>query len=200
MFLSQEFLYQHAIRYLYGLFNTATSSSTRPASFHFRSSYSWASFGARPRYTHDWRRLVAVVCVNAVNPFRLLRRRIVAACRTPSHTEAGVSSLDVGVLHPDNIWGHVRMGSDFWECFIVLPYGETRTPASWPDIPLNHNILTLSQLVLCPVLIMANTWKWHRKWQVWMFKSLIWIDQSRVRTCKIKSPNLPKPETDVQLI
>ena len=55
-------------------------------------------------------------------------------------------------LRPINIKGRIRTGTDLWLCthgdFKVLSQWETRPPASWPDIPLSHTILTLSQPVL----------------------------------------------------
>ena len=41
----------------------------------------------------------------------------------------------------------------------MLPYWETRPSVPWPDIPLNHNILTLSQPVLA-LLVIGLTRPW----------------------------------------
>ena len=54
---------------------------------------------------------------------------------------------------------------------IVLPHWEFRLQPPWPDIPLKHIILTLSQPP-CHILIMPCTW-----WKVSILKSFVWLHQ-----------------------
>ena len=56
-------------------------------------------------------------------------------------------------LCASNIKGHIRTGTDLWQCtvmltLIVLPHWEIMPPAPWSAIPLSHIILTLSHQVL----------------------------------------------------
>ena len=59
---------------------------------------------------------------------------------------------------------------------------EHQTP--WPDIPLSHIILTLSQPALYPILIMPSASPGSRKYQ---FKSF-WFDSTRFGSCINNSP------------
>ena len=69
---------------------------------------------------------------------------------------------------------------------------EARAPVPWPDIPLCHIILTLSQPVFAQI---PGTWIGNDKHT---FLSH-WLPSTRVWTSWSESEDLPKQETDVEL-
>ena len=74
-------------------------------------------------------------------------------------------------------WQYLRSYQDSYQlvtacthgAFMVPPYLEIRSPAPWPDIPLNI-IPTLSQ----PASYPNNAERLARKWQVQIYRSLVW--------------------------
>ena len=87
------------------------------------------------------------------------------------------------------IWGWVSTYYRAHSCdFIVLSHWETRPPAAWSDIPLNHIILTLSQPVLVIFFKMLSARLGSDKCQF----SSHWFDPTRVWTHKVWITRSPK--------
>ena len=96
------------------------------------------------------------------------------------------------VLCPRNVSGHIRMGTDSWQCALMAtlqscPTGKENPPASWLDIPLSHYPDT-EPTSPYHILIMPSTWLRSDKYQ---FKSH-WFDSTMVQTRKVRIPWSPK--------
>ena len=128
------------------------------------------------------------------------------------------TSMSYGWLDNFTSWQHLKSYQDrYWLVtvqthgdFIVLPHCEIRLTTPWPDILPSYIALSLRQDILgteqnhpateTPVFTNPNNVeRLSRKWHIYIFKSLVWIDQGSKPRLWIP-PDLPMREMDAQLI
>ena len=89
-------------------------------------------------------------------------------------------------------WQHLRSYQDGYRLVTMCTYHQCRSPAPWPDIPLSHLILCLPYA--------NNAERLARKWQVLIFKSLLWLDKCSSSCMDLNHWIYHKGEMDAQLI
>ena len=85
--------------------------------------------------------------------------------------------LFVVVLHPSNIYGHIRTGTDLWQCTLVVLYSAASS-GHWHYDLLSHSVTLSWHWAIQSLLYPNNAERQVRKRQVSVLKSLVWLDQA----------------------
>ena len=87
---------------------------------------------------------------------------------------APLPPLVVGVLRPYNIWGHIRMCTDLWQCAHSAAPLWNQTFCTMTQYPTQSHYPDIELTSPCPILLMSSARLGSNKYK--FDKSLIWLD------------------------